>query len=133
MTSVRDFGARGDGKTDDFKAITHAILKGDGPLHFPRGDYLIWRSLQIPLQTHGRLSIDGAGGLAKIIMTGAGPAINLIGTHRRTAEPSHFTDDYWRRERMPIVQGLEIVGQHAQADGIRVEGVMQPTFQHLLI
>ncbi len=133
MTSVRDFGARGDGKTDDTQSIAHAIQKGDGSLHFPRGDYLIARTLQIPLQMHGRLSIDGAVGTAKIIMSGAGPALNLIGTHRRTAEPSHFTDDYWRRERMPIIQGLEIVGQHAHADGIRVEGVMQPTFHQLLI
>ncbi|MBM3997406.1 MAG: hypothetical protein FJ303_25150 [Planctomycetes bacterium] len=133
MTNVRDFGARGDGRTDDAQAITHAITKGDGTLHFPRGDYLISRSLQIPMQMHGRLSIDGANGVARILMAGAGPAFNLIGTHRRTADPSHFTDDYWRRERMPIVQGIEIVGQHAQADGIRVEGVMQPTFHQVLI
>jgi hypothetical protein len=133
MTSVRDFGARGDGKTDDAQAIQHAVTKGDGNLHFPRGDYLISRSIQIPLQMHGRLSIDGAFGTAKLIMTGAGPALNLIGTHRRTAEPSHFTDEQWRRERMPIIQALEIVGQHAQADGVRVEGVMQPTFHQLLI
>jgi polygalacturonase len=67
MTSVRDFGARGDGKTDDTQSITHAIQKGDGTLHFPRGDYLISRSLQIPLQTHGRLSIDGANGAACVV------------------------------------------------------------------
>ena len=34
MTSVRDFGARGDGKTDDAQAIQHALQKGDGNLHF---------------------------------------------------------------------------------------------------
>ena len=133
MTSVRDFGARGDGKSDDAQAIQHAVQKGDGNLHFPRGDYLISRTIPVPLQMHGRLSIDGALGTARIVMTGAGPAFNLIGTHRRTADPTHFTDDEWRRERMPIIQGLEIVGQHAQADGIRVEGVMQPTFHQLLI
>jgi polygalacturonase len=133
MTSVREFGARGDGKTDDTKAIQHAIQKGDGALHFPRGDYLISRTLQVTLAAHGRLSIDGAGGLARILMAGAGPALHLVGSHRRTADPTHFTDDYWRRERMPIVQGLEIVGQHSQADGIRSEGIMQPTFHQLLI
>jgi hypothetical protein len=133
MTSVRDFGARGDGKTDDAQAIQHAIQKGDGTLHFPRGDYLISRTIQVPLQMHGRLSIEGASGTARILMSGAGPALNLVGSHRRTADPAHFTDDYWRRERMPIVQGLEIVGQHAQADGVRVEGVMQPTLHQLLI
>ena len=54
MTSVRDFGARGDGKSDDTQAIGHAIQKGDGVLHFPRGDYLISRTLQIPLQMQRR-------------------------------------------------------------------------------
>ncbi|MBI2806936.1 MAG: right-handed parallel beta-helix repeat-containing protein [Planctomycetes bacterium] len=133
MTSVRDFGARGDGKTDDAQAIQHAIQKGDGVVHFPRGNYLISRTIRVPLQMHGRISIDGALGTAKLIMAGAGPALNLIGSHRRTAEPSHFAEEQWQRERMPIVQGLEIVGRHAQADGIRAEGVMQPTFHQLLI
>jgi len=133
MTSVRDFGARGDGKTDDTLAIQHAVQKGDGNVHFPRGDYLISRTIQVPLQMHGRLSIDGALGTARILMNAAGPALNLVGSHRRSALPADFTDAYWVRERMPIVQGLEIVGQHAQADGIRVEGVMQPTLHQLLI
>src|SRR2546422_5736811 len=103
MSSVREFGARGDGKTDDTQSIQHAIQKGDGVLHFPRGEYLITRPLQVALQMHGRIAIDGAGGTARLIMAGAGPAINLVGTHRRTAEPSHFTDDAYRRERMPTV------------------------------
>jgi polygalacturonase len=133
MTNVRDFGARGDGNNDDTLAITHAIAKGDGALHFPRGEYRITRPLQIALQTHGRLSIDGDGGTAKLVMAAAGPALHLVGTHQRTAEPSHFAEGVWQHERMPTVRGLEIVGAHAQADGIRVEGVMQPTLHHLLI
>lgn len=133
MSNVRDFGARGDGKNDDAQAITHAIVKGDGRLHFPRGEYLISRPLQIALQMHGRISIDGDGGTARLVMAGAGPALHLIGSHQRTAEPSHFVEAVWQRERMPIVRGLEIVGQHAGADGIRVEGAMQPTFHNVLI
>jgi polygalacturonase len=133
MTSVRDFGARGDGTTDDTLAITHAVQKGDGNVHFPRGDYRITRSIQVPLQMHGRLSIDGANGTARVVMTAAGPAFHLVGTHRRSALPADFVDATWTRERMPIVQGIEIVGQHAQADGIRIEGAMQPTLHQLLI
>jgi polygalacturonase len=133
MSNVRDFGARGDGQADDTQAITHALVKGDGRLHFPRGEYRITRPLQIVLQTHGRISIDGDGGTAKLIMAGPGPALHLIGTHQRTAEPSHFVEAAWQRERMPTVRGLEIVGQHAQADGVRVEGAMQPTFHQVLV
>ena len=40
MANVREFGARGDGKADDSAAIQHAVQKGDGVVHFPRGDYL---------------------------------------------------------------------------------------------
>lgn len=133
MANVRDFGARGDGRTDDTQALQHAIARGDGLLHFPRGDYLISRPLQIALETHGRIALDGSGGAARLLMTGAGPALHLIGTHRRTADPSHFAEGVWQRERCPTVNGIAIVGRHAQADGIRIEGAMQPTLTRVLI
>src|SRR5262245_60123370 len=133
MSSVRAFGALGDGKTDDTAAIGHAIERGDGYLVFPQGEYLITRPLTFPLERVGRLSIHGRGGTARLIMAGAGPAIHIVGTHRKTAHPSDFAEGVWRKERMPTVRGLEIVGRHPQADGVRVEGAMQPTLQGLLI
>jgi hypothetical protein len=133
MTTVRDFGARGDGKTDDTAALSHAVQSGAGTLVFPRGDYLISRSLYVPLHLHGRLSIDGQGGTAKLIMAGEGPALHLVGSHRRTALPDHFAEGVWEKERMPTVRNLEIVGANPLADGIRIEGAMQPTLQGLLI
>src|SRR5262245_10738950 len=133
MSSVREFGARGDGKNDDTAAILHTVTKGDGHVFFQRGDYLITRPIHISLAMHGRISVEGAGGTAKIIMTGAGPALHLVGTHSRSALPEHVQEPVWQKERMPTVLGLEIVGGHPQADGIRIEGVMQPTLQHLLI
>ena len=51
MSNVRDFGAVGDGKTDDTQAIRHAIFDGDGLIEFPRGEYLITETLEIPLGT----------------------------------------------------------------------------------
>lgn len=133
MTNVRDFGARGDGKTDDTASITHAIQKGDGHLVFPRGDYLISRPLHIPLQLHGRIAIDGSGGTARIVMTGAGAALHLVGTHRRSAHPEHIDEAVWDKERFATVQDIEIVGRHAQADGIYIEAAMQPTLSRVLI
>src|SRR5947208_5337973 len=118
MSSDRDFGAKGDGKTDDTAALSHAIQRCDGQIVFPRGDYLITRSLHIPLETHGRLSIEGTGGAAKLIMAGPGPALSLVGTHRKSALPESFLPGVWQKERMPTVRGLEIVGQHPQADGL---------------
>lgn len=133
MSNVRDFGVRGDGKTDDTAALLHAIQRSDGVLTFPRGDYLVSRPLSIPLNQHGRLSIDGSGGVAKIVMTGPGPAFHIVGSHRRSALPDHFTDEIWLKERMPTIRDLEIVGGHDEADGIRLDGVMQPTITGVLI
>jgi polygalacturonase len=133
MANVRDFGARGDGQTDDTAAIQHALVRGDGILSFPPGDYVLTRPLQIALQTHGRIAVEGAGATARLIMTGAGPALHLIGTHLRNADPTSFVEAVWQKERLPTVRNLEIIGRHAQADGIRVEGAMQPTFHAVLI
>jgi polygalacturonase len=133
MTTVRDFGAKGDGKTDDTAALSHAVQRGGGELVFPRGDYVLSKPLYIPLELHGRLSIRGEGGTARLIMKGPGPALLLVGTHRKSALPAHFTEEVWTKERMPTVTGLEIVGGHARADGIRIEGVMQPTITRVLI
>ena len=49
MANVKDFGAVGDGKNNDTQAIIHAITQGDGVLEFPRGDYLITRTLDFNL------------------------------------------------------------------------------------
>lgn len=133
MTNVRDFGVRGDGKTDDTAALSHAVQRGDGVLVFPPGDYLISKPLHVALQLHGRLSIQGQGGTARLIMAGPGPALHLVGSHRRSAQPDHVMDGVWEKERLPMVRDLEIVGRHAEADGIRIEGAMQPTLQSLLI
>lgn len=133
MSTVQHFGARGDGKTDDTAAISHAIQSGDGSLIFPRGDYIINRPLVVPLEMHGRISIDGQGGGARLVMTGPGPALHLVGTHQRSAQPDHVEVKVWQRQRLPTVHGLEVLGQHPEADGIRVEGAMQPILSGLLI
>src|SRR5206468_12588135 len=39
----------------------------------------------------------------------------------------------WAAERPPTVQGLEALGGHARADGIRLEGTLQATLTGLLI
>ncbi|HEY8503314.1 MAG TPA: glycosyl hydrolase family 28-related protein, partial [Gemmataceae bacterium] len=133
MASVRDFGAKGDGKTDDTLALMHAVEKGDGHVVLPRGEYLITRPVVVPLEKVGRTAISGEGGTAKVIMAGAGPAFHLVGTHQRNAAPGNVEPGVWQRERMPTLRELEIEGRHPKADGVRLEGVMQPTLQGLLI
>ena len=57
----------------------------------------------------------------------------MRGTHTNTADPLGFKPEIWRHERLPTFEGFEIQGAHAEADGIRISGVMQPTFTNLLI
>lgn len=133
MSNVRDFGAKGDGKSDDSDALQHCLLDGDGLVEFPRGDYIISRTLQVELAQRSRFAMQGTGGTAKLIMTGPGPALALIATHAASADPKDFRPEEWLKERMPTVSQIEIEGRHAAADGILVDGVMQPTLAGVLI
>src|SRR5687768_6451776 len=99
MAIVTHFGAKGDGKTDDSAALSHALQQGDGHLVLPRGDYLITKPLFVPLAQQGRFSLSGEGGTARLIMAGPGPAVHLVGTHGKTAAPDDFAEATLVRER----------------------------------
>jgi hypothetical protein len=134
MSNVRDFGAKGDGRSDDTAALQHAVEKAaDGYLEFPRGDYRVRRTVEIKLNETGRVGLNGLGGAGRVTMTGPGPAFRFLGTHAKSADPATFAPEVWLKERMPTVQGLEIVGAHAEADGVEFVRVMQPTLIGVLI
>ncbi|MBV9470638.1 MAG: hypothetical protein JOZ57_15475, partial [Abitibacteriaceae bacterium] len=66
---VRRFGAQGDGKTDDTRAVQTAIdaaLKaGGGHIHFPAGQYRITRSLRFA--SLERVDVTGVGGSSTLL------------------------------------------------------------------
>lgn len=127
MANVRGFGAAGDGVADDTNAIEHAIAQGDHVLEFPPGNYRITRTIEIDL-THPRyFAILGMEGTARILMAGPGPAFRLVGTHQGTANPRTVQPKVWQSERFPCIRGIEILGQHPQADGIELVRTMQAT------
>ena len=134
MTNVRDFGAMGDGLTDDTGAIEHALRDGgDGVLEFPRGEYRLTRTITFDLAKTKALAIHGSGGTARVLMHGAGPAFEFVGHHGGSADPNSFKPEVWVRERMPTVSQIEIEGKHPEADGLRFIGVMEPTLTGVLI
>jgi len=133
MADVRAFGAAGDGLRDDSDALAHALASGHGVLEFPPGVYRLTRSIVVPASRVGPCAVSGSGGTARLLMEGPGPALALLGTHERTADPADFREEQWQRERMPTLANIEIVGAHPQADGVRLEGVMQPTLTGLLV
>lgn len=134
-TDVKDFGAKGDGQTDDTEAIRKAVLHAaDGLLEFPKGTYRITETLAIDLARIGPLGISGKGGSARIVMAGVGPALRIVGSHDKgSALPASVKPITWEKERMPSVTALEIVGAHAEADGIALVNTFMPILSGVLI
>ena len=124
--SVRSFGAVGDGRSDDTEALQRAIEAGCGEVRFPRGVYRLLRPLRIDLDKVGFTTLRGEG-VAVLQMAGSGPAVQIVGTHLRSADPEDFADNVWERQRMPMIDGLAIVGDHPEASGIAADGTMQCT------
>ena len=133
MSNVRNFGATGDGRTDDADAILHTLGKSDGVLEFPVGTYRISKTIEINLAETGFCSIDGILGTSKIVMAGPGPAFRIVGTHAGTAAPSSMKPGIWKSERFPNITGLSIEGDHPEADGIELVGTVQAIVQNVHI
>ena len=122
--TVRDFGAVGDGQADDTGAIQAAVNAGIGLVNLPRGTYRITRPIQVDLDRVGWTSLAG-GGVARIVMAGAGPAVRFVGTHEGTASPKSVKPNVYARQRMPAVDGVEFVGAHPEAGAIQATGTMK--------
>lgn len=133
--NVKDFGAKGDGKTDDTGAISAAIAAAiDGLVEFPRGTYRITKTITVNLSQNGTLGLSGRGASAGIVMAGEGPAFRFIGSHDKgSALPSSVKQLIWEKERMPLIDALEIIGAHINADGIELRNTFMPTLRALLI
>jgi hypothetical protein len=129
---VRHFGAVGDGVADDADAIQKAVDSAVGDIKFPPGVFRITRPIVVDLDRVGFTSFVGRG-TARIVMAGPGPAIKFVGTHAGTADPHTMKDNIWARQRMPRVDSLEIVGDHAEAIGIQATGTVQLTINDVLI
>lgn len=130
--NVRHYRAVGDGKADDTLAIEAGIKAGEGLVYFPQGRYRVTRTIQIDLNTCGRMSLIGDGS-ATIIMDGPGPAFHFLGTHEGTGNPDSVQENVWQNQRMPLITGLEIRGAKPGAIGLRLEKTMQATLTNLLI
>jgi parallel beta-helix repeat protein len=132
LATVRDFGALGDGQTDDTAAIQRAVNAALGDIRFGRGVYRITKPIVVELNKFGPASFVGEG-TSRIVMAGPGPAIRFVGTHGGNADPNTVKSSVWQRERMPTVVGMEIVGAHPEAVGIEADRTMELTLSRLSI
>ncbi len=132
MLTVYDFGAIGDGKADDTAAIQRAVDARIGDIRLPRGVYRITKPIVIELDKVGFTSVIGSG-TARIVMAGPGPALKFLGTHGGTASPASVKPNVWLNQRMPMVDGIEIVGAHEEAVGIEATGTMKITISRVAV
>jgi hypothetical protein len=103
-----------------------------GSLVLQSGKHRITRSLEFDLAKLGAITIRASSGAATLIMDGPGAAIRIRGTHQGTAAPKTFKPETWN-ERMPIVEGIEILGNHPKANGIELIQTVQPIISKVAI
>ncbi|MBO61240.1 MAG: hypothetical protein CMO63_04610 [Verrucomicrobiales bacterium] len=133
MSNLREFGAVGDGRSDDTEAIQHAVAQGDGVLHFPPGSYRITQPIEVRLAKRGPLSIDGSGGTARVLMAAKGPAFRLVGTHGGTGDPGSRKGNVATHQRLPTIRNIEVEGAHPEADGFELIETMQAVFEGVMV
>jgi len=121
----------GDGKTDDTAALQRLFDTG-GSVKLLKGTYRLTKTLTVDLTKTGFAALSGDG-TVRLVMAAAGPAIHFIGTHEGSAAPDTFKPEVWANERTPMVDGVEIVGAHPEADGIEATGTMQITLTRVVV
>lgn len=104
---------------DSTTVLQQRIDDSGGNLLLGREEVLrITKPLVFDLAEHKAVAVKAAGGVT-IVMDGPGPALRFVGSHEGTASPKSFKPATWN-ERMPIVSGIEILGNHDEADGIEL-------------
>jgi hypothetical protein len=121
----------GDGKTDDTAALQR-LIDTSGSVKLPKGTYRLTKTLTVDLMKTGFAALSGDG-TVRLVMESAGPAIHFVGTHEGSAAPDSFKPEVWANERTPMVDGVEIVGAHPEADGIEATGTMQITLTRVVV
>jgi len=104
----------------------------NGSLIIPAGVYRITSTLTLNLNQERSAIVQPESGPVTLIMDGPGPAIHIKGSHEGTASPKSFEPATWH-ERTPLVDGIEIVGNHPESVGIALEQCMQPTISRVSI
>lgn len=105
-------------------------LRADkGSLRILPGTYVFTETLEIDLKDYPSAFIKAEGSVT-IEMRGPGPAIRLQGTLTGSADPEQISEETWK-ERMPVIDGIGILGAHPEADGIELIQTMQVTISRV--
>ncbi len=121
-----------DNDNDRLQALLNSRPSGSGTAWTGLQTFRITKPLVIELDRVGPLALQSLGPM-RLIMEGPGPALRIIGTHHGTADPHTVQDNVWQRQRMPLVDGLEILGRHPDAVGMELDGTMQAILSRVTI
>ncbi|MBP5093416.1 MAG: hypothetical protein J6332_05150 [Abditibacteriota bacterium] len=124
--SVTDFGAAGDGKTDDraafLKALSAAEAQGGGTVFVPRGEYALSRPVTVP----ERVSLAGDGNrttlLADYESNGGGDSPSCFITLRSYAEIANLRVYYPRQNLSSPVEYPYTIGA-ANSTLVSIRGI----------
>ena len=115
----------------DHETVRAVIAASGGDVRIPAGTYVFGETVELNLAKLGAVAIRGDGPVT-IRMAAAGPALRIVGTHEGTASPKSFQPETWQ-QRMPLIDGLEILGEHGEADGIELVGTVQATLSRIAV
>lgn len=121
--SVKDFGAKGDGVTDDYAAIQLAIAEihaqGGGTLLFPKGVYFINRHKVIGGAGANGITDFTFTGLSGLVIEGNGSKLVMQGGWTRTADysGSGFTYSYENQIGLVINSCVGVQVNNLEVDG----------------
>lgn len=109
FVNVKDYGAVGDGKHDDTKALQKAIDKG-GDIYIPEGKYLISDSLDI-----GGKKIHGAGMKNSVIFSTANAPILRITASNNDIRDLGFQYEGWDQREFKNRNAVQFEDQIAHS------------------
>ena len=105
------------------KLPSNFLTHSQGFALFPKGIVRLKEPLLVDLAQLGRIHLVGQG--TQIIMEGPGPAIRFVGSFvTGNAEPKNVPITVRNAERGCSLAGLDIVGGHPDASGIKISGTM---------
>lgn len=114
---VTDYGATGDGKTDDAHALQAAIdaaaAHGGGVVYLPTGSYAVGTTLKI---TSSNVGVRGAGASSEILGTAAAGDIIYAGRSSSSAPPVQnvFFEHFSIRAAAKKTSGAAIFNEFAE-------------------